>query len=702
FAGYVGLLTLALAAIALCAKRDGRTKFWGAVAVVAFALAVGRYWPLGLYRIVYYVPLLNLFRVPARHLMELDFALAVLAGRGITSLHASRHKVRVKFVALAAGACVFVLAVVSVKWLRPAGFQLGREAPVSLLRAPELFMPVMAAVVSLWALWRAARGRRGAIPLLVLLLWLDLALWGQASGWRRSPAADGALAQVSPAARFVREKNDQRAWESRILSVVDPFYERTSLAAASLDTEGFIETLQPNASMLRGIHNAAGSDGFGLARYSALADDMELWGTLRNPARSLNEGREFDLLNVRYLVVPRPRMDVPPPLPATEVFGDRFFSAQALNAPTLANNSDAKSLHFVVPRVRAREIALVTRLSYSVEAPDGEVIARVRVWAEEKGTGERRALEFPLRAGVDTAEWAHDRPDIVNKIRHKLAPVAFSWEVKNEDGAYQGHNYITAFSFPESEIVTGGEIEFVPTAQTPNLSLEVMNVSFVDQSTGATVPLRREWLVKKGTKQPELSETKPERWQRAGNFGTATIYENKRALPRAWLATRARGETDEAKLKIIRTGKFADGALWDARRTVLTDELTFVNSTPAVTEGAAEILTYEPNRITLRSVSSATSVLVISENFYPGWSATVDGRRTEVLRVNYNLRGVELPPGEHRVELVYRPKSVLLGLALSLAALMLLLIWQAGYFSKLKAKLEAKTMYVKNSATKVL
>jgi uncharacterized membrane protein YfhO len=135
---------------------------------------------------------------------------------------------------------------------------------------------------------------------------------------------------------------------------------------------------------------------------------------------------------------------------------------------------------------------------------------------------------------------------------------------------------------------------------------------------------------------------------------------------------------------------------------VLTDELTFVNSTPAVTEGAAEILTYEPNRITLRSVSSATSVLVISENFYPGWSATVDGRRTEVLRVNYNLRGVELPPGEHRVELVYRPKSVLLGLALSLAALMLLLIWQAGYFSKLKAKLEAKTMYVKNSATKVL
>jgi len=48
---------------------------------VCLALAVGRFLPLNLYKLVYYVPVLNLFRVPARHLMEVNFAIAVLAGR---------------------------------------------------------------------------------------------------------------------------------------------------------------------------------------------------------------------------------------------------------------------------------------------------------------------------------------------------------------------------------------------------------------------------------------------------------------------------------------------------------------------------------------------------------------------------------------------------------------------------------------------
>ena len=88
--GYVGLLSLMLALAALLLRRDARNLFWACAAAVAFVLALGGYAPFGLYELIYYVPVLNLFRVSARHLMEVEFALAVLAGRGLTLLQTAR------------------------------------------------------------------------------------------------------------------------------------------------------------------------------------------------------------------------------------------------------------------------------------------------------------------------------------------------------------------------------------------------------------------------------------------------------------------------------------------------------------------------------------------------------------------------------------------------------------------------------------
>jgi uncharacterized membrane protein YfhO len=70
--------------------------------------------------------------------------------------------------------------------------------------------------------------------------------------------------------------------------------------------------------------------------------------------------------------------------------------------------------------------------------------------------------------------------------------------------------------------------------------------------------------------------------------------------------------------------------------------------------------------------ADAASILVLSENHYPGWRAYVDGRFTDTLRVDYNLRGVALGPGQHKVEFVYRPKSVMIGFAISMLTLVAL------------------------------
>ncbi len=68
-------------------------------------------------------------------------------------------------------------------------------------------------------------------------------------------------------------------------------------------------------------------------------------------------------------------------------------------------------------------------------------------------------------------------------------------------------------------------------------------------------------------------------------------------------------------------------------------------------------------------------MLVVSDSFYPGWRALVDGVPRPVLRVDHALQGVLVPAGATTVELVYEPASVKIGLLLSLFGVYL---WVAG------------------------
>ena len=69
------------------------------------------------------------------------------------------------------------------------------------------------------------------------------------------------------------------------------------------------------------------------------------------------------------------------------------------------------------------------------------------------------------------------------------------------------------------------------------------------------------------------------------------------------------------------------------------------------------VTSYEPQRIELQTRNEQAGFLVLSEVYYRGWDAWVDGVKAPVERVNYTLRGVALPPGEHRVEFVFRAPS---------------------------------------------
>ena len=89
--------------------------------------------------------------------------------------------------------------------------------------------------------------------------------------------------------------------------------------------------------------------------------------------------------------------------------------------------------------------------------------------------------------------------------------------------------------------------------------------------------------------------------------------------------------------------KFRD-VLGDA---VVQDTLSVVN-----------IKAYEPNQLTYEVNSDKGGVVVFSEIYYPGWTATVDGQEQELGRVDYVLRALQVKPGRHEVVLSFFPKSI--------------------------------------------
>jgi hypothetical protein len=97
---------------------------------------------------------------------------------------------------------------------------------------------------------------------------------------------------------------------------------------------------------------------------------------------------------------------------------------------------------------------------------------------------------------------------------------------------------------------------------------------------------------------------------------------------------------------------------------------------------------YEPNHLTYNVKSGKGGVVVFSEIYYPGWTATVDGRPADLGRVDYVLRALQVAPGTHQVELMFYPKSINTTetIAYMAYAVLLIAILLIAYFEWKKSK----------------
>jgi hypothetical protein len=158
-----------------------------------------------------------------------------------------------------------------------------------------------------------------------------------------------------------------------------------------------------------------------------------------------------------------------------------------------------------------------------------------------------------------------------------------------------------------------------------------------------------------------------------------TVYENPDAFPRAWLVHAVRPNDGGQGLALL-----ADGSV-DGRSVAFVDG-PLPPVAPTSTPDAVTITSALPERLTIRSTSAASGLLVASQPHARGWTASVDGQPAGVLRTDHALQGVPVPAGDHTVVLTYAPTSLSVGLWVTAAApLVLASLWVWAAWAALSA-----------------
>ncbi|HEV8336991.1 MAG TPA: hypothetical protein VGR67_11275 [Candidatus Polarisedimenticolia bacterium] len=139
------------------------------------------------------------------------------------------------------------------------------------------------------------------------------------------------------------------------------------------------------------------------------------------------------------------------------------------------------------------------------------------------------------------------------------------------------------------------------------------------------------------------------------------FYRTRDPLPRAFLVARARPERGKALEALTRDD-------FDPRAEAYVEGIRSARGDPGAA-GSARVVVDAPERLVVEVSAARPGWLIVTDNFYPGWIAQRDGTSLPIRRGNFLFRAVEVPAGESRIVLRYRPRSFLLGAAGSLIAL---------------------------------
>ncbi|MCE1225454.1 MAG: YfhO family protein [Geobacteraceae bacterium] len=154
-----------------------------------------------------------------------------------------------------------------------------------------------------------------------------------------------------------------------------------------------------------------------------------------------------------------------------------------------------------------------------------------------------------------------------------------------------------------------------------------------------------------------------DRYQLVFKGGNEVVLENRHVLPKAWLVSQVKVETDpQQRLKQMQEATF------DPSRIALVESAPPFVLSPPLKSGEVLLQQYANERLRLSASVSSNSLLVLGEKYHKGWKATVDGKPTTIVPVDHILRGVYLTPGKHTVEFRFDPLPFKIGKGLTLGS----------------------------------
>ncbi|MEK7518272.1 MAG: YfhO family protein, partial [Patescibacteria group bacterium] len=165
------------------------------------------------------------------------------------------------------------------------------------------------------------------------------------------------------------------------------------------------------------------------------------------------------------------------------------------------------------------------------------------------------------------------------------------------------------------------------------------------------------------------------------------IYQNLNYLPRAFLVEGYRILKEEQDFSRV-VQDIRDKTFHPAKEVLLyeepwnkeslesrvqSEELIKTRNKNNKKQDEVSIVDYRNNSITLSVNTDRPKILVLSETYYPGWKAYVDGQEKKILKANFAFRAIPLSAGQHEIEFIYDPWTFKIGLYITLATIISLL-----------------------------
>ena len=390
------------------------------------------------------------------------------------------------------------------------------------------------------------------------------------------------------------------------------------------------EILAPNLPLVYRIPSVDGYDGgvLPLKRYVELQQlflsEPSPDGRLRERLREMPPSRILNLLGVKYIITDK----------VYDVWVDGVYYDLGHEA-VLGSGAASQVEVTELPDFATTSLGLVSHLEGAQELANGVPVAQVMI-TDDLGA----VHSYLLRAGMETSEGEYDQ----GRIRHNQAKVCRHWPDNP-----QGKDYVTRLEFGKVVRPQRLAIEYLA----PMGRLHLRGASLVDDRTHTFAPL----------------VVSTEGRFRLVHSGDVKIYENLDGPPRAFVVHQAQVLDDEAAIVAMK-----DPAFYPEQEVILAPGGQGIPPLDAPGEDRVEILAYKPEHIVISADLGEEGYLVLTDTYYPGWRAVIDGLDVPIHRADLLFRAVYLPAGQHRVEFVYDPLSLKVGAAISLVALLALLV----------------------------